>query len=893
MKAYVRVCPVCDMENPLERAHCSHCASLLADVDFSLSRVPEGQAGLAAPVATPLPTPPATPAPEAGRAEARPASPPPANIGAPPPARVLSDSLRCPDPDCAQPNPPGSSRCLYCNTPLLAAVPDIPDIPATPAAPAAFELAPPDPGLAVAPPPLFSSATERAAPRAQARIVLPPALAARFRVLDELPAAGSEADLLIVEAVDARADEPRVAKIYRRGIVPDEALLDRLAAAGPHVVRILEHGREDGVAWEVMEYCRAGNLRAVMRDPLSRERLVELTRELAAALSEVHALRILHRDLKPENVLLRRRAPLSLALTDFGIASLSEGTRHFTDNARTVKYAAPEALTGVLDAKADWWSLGMILLEAASGRHPFDSLSEQVVNHHLATRPIEITGVADEGIAHLCRGLLLRDPARRYGAEEVARWLAGDPTLVAPRESGAAIVRPYHLGKHTAHNGEELALALAANWAQGVRDLERGLVRDWLATDLRDFGLIRRLDDIMEVHSEAIERRFLRFLRAAAPGLPPLWRGQPADRKALVARARQALVDEAANADPQVWRDWLESLFDAKALTLMGDAELMELDRLWRQTLALVEHTWEAARKESRRLRSRLAATAGNPTGNAVDFDTLVFGWDAGFRFPPRRQWHAPILLALPQSAPEFLALARKEVMHAVERFADAAPWFSALVRQERPAQAGRTTIEQAARLLVAWRLREVARQEAEAERASRQAAEAQRMNAIEAWRQALLRLLAHFQAASAAADEDTRMEWQLLLDELRTLSRQLTDAGYPDAAFERLQQRVSTLRRRSSKLEAALDLAEARTGQIAIVMQPRRLGLIFGSLMFTGLLLGAQWAVLLTLGGAGFVGLFYWRRRQADQELAAQMRALQVQSRALNTQMKNEAAIS
>src|SRR5690606_662622 len=100
--------------------------------------------------------------------------------------------------------------------------------------------------------------------------------------------------------------------------------------------------------------------------------------EIADALNGIHAHRILHRDLKPENVMVRSRNPLELALTDFGIASLTDATQHFTSMARTTMYAAPEVLTGVIDGKADWWALGMIALEAAQGRHPFAGLTEHV-----------------------------------------------------------------------------------------------------------------------------------------------------------------------------------------------------------------------------------------------------------------------------------------------------------------------------------------------------------------------------------------------------------------------------------------------------------------------------------------------------------------------------------
>ena len=233
------------------------------------------------------------------------------------------------------------------------------------------------------------------------------------------------------------------------------------------------------------------------RDPIADVR--RIVKELADALNGIHAQRILHRDLKPENVLVRTLAPLELALSDFGIASLREATQHFTGGARTAKYAAPEALTGVLDDKSDWWALGMIAFEAAMGRHPFDGLSEQVINHHLATRPVDVRAIYDDRLRALCRGLLLRDPKRRWGGPEVTRWLAGDHSLVVPEDDGHAIaVRPYRIGEIECTNGAELAVALARNWEAGVKDLARGQLARWIEQELHDHNLLRKLRDLVD-----------------------------------------------------------------------------------------------------------------------------------------------------------------------------------------------------------------------------------------------------------------------------------------------------------------------------------------------------------------------------------------------------------
>jgi serine/threonine protein kinase len=187
---------------------------------------------------------------------------------------------------------------------------------------------------------------------------LPATLAARYRIVQPMPAAGGEADLLLVAAV---ADGQRyVIKIYRYGIVVKPEVLAKISAAAPEqVIRLVEYGQADGHGYEVLEYVPDGSLRQrLTAGPLAEGQIRALVRELSAALAVLHQHDILHRDIKPENVLIRQWEPLRMALTDFGIASVTEATQHFTTTARTLRYAAPEAATG----RGDWNGGGLLVV---------------------------------------------------------------------------------------------------------------------------------------------------------------------------------------------------------------------------------------------------------------------------------------------------------------------------------------------------------------------------------------------------------------------------------------------------------------------------------------------------------------------------------------------------
>jgi serine/threonine protein kinase len=414
----VKRCPTCEAENAPTAARCG-CGAFLIGVD--LTERAAGVGALLEPAVQPAQGAAASPASDGGSAAALRTSALAAAAGDAR-ADAPSEGRRCAFADCGQVNPAETAVCVYCNRPI--------DSPAPASGPAPRNQPMADQERHGASP----------APAASARtalIRLPAKLAARFTVEEPLKAAGSEADLFIVrDAAGGRA----VLKLYRHGIEPDTGVLERVSKAMPdQIVRLLEYGREDGVPYELLEYCEHGSLRMLLKGrPVPLDAARTLLTELAGAIAHLHECGIVHRDLKPENVLIRGLLPLDLVLTDFGIASIVQATMHYTSAARTLHYSAPEAGSNWVGKPTDYWALGMMLVEAIGGRHPFEGLSDAVIAHWLVTRPIDLTGVADARWQRLCRGLLTRDPQARWGGQEIERWLDGDDTLPIADERAAS-----------------------------------------------------------------------------------------------------------------------------------------------------------------------------------------------------------------------------------------------------------------------------------------------------------------------------------------------------------------------------------------------------------------------------------------------------------------------
>ncbi|MFO1414849.1 MAG: protein kinase [Burkholderiales bacterium] len=757
---YVRICPVCERENEPAQARCL-CGASLVGVDFTLKTAPLPPAveevALVAEAVT-------------AAADATPAVAAQAVATAPEPAprAPTLPSVICPFADCGQSNPAGSERCVYCNRPLAHA----------------------------------SSAAASARP-------LPSALRAAYRVVDVFPATGSEADILLV--ADAATGERRVAKLYRRGIEPDFRLLDILTqSVGDAVVRVLAHGVSDGVAYELLEYVPGGTLEDLITSgPLPKSDIRRMVQELADALAGIHAQRILHRDLKPDNVLVRSRSPLSLALTDFGIASFTAATLHFTNTARTTKYAAPEALTGVLDPKADWWSLGMIVLEAASGRHPFDGLTEPVMNYQLATRPIDVSGVYDDELRTLCRGLLLRDPKQRWGREEVSRWLDGDETLMAPVESATAAgsVRPYRFGKTEATTVHELALALARHWDAARRDVARGQVARWIEQELFDYNLLRTLRDIQDQKALSDDGKLLRFLLAAAPELPPVWRGSPVSRDAILAAARAAAGDDD---DAQAW---LDSLMRDEVLETYGAAghgALAVLGQKWRDALQRFTGYWEIGQKAEAMWRK-------TPRGEhaAASFDDLVYGPASRLDMPAPRDLHGPLLLV--QNDDAYAAALRERVATAVAELGGRVGWFDAVWENTRDDAVG---------VVAAFALLAQAKEDAAAEARREQAEEEAIAQEFASARNAVRTRLTELLGLVPSGDEDLNAPTVGRLHDafatFQAACQHLLALPAAGEEHETLRRAVERLSAQGFATQRALAATEATSGMNEVLLSPR-----------------------------------------------------------------------
>ncbi|XP_060793223.1 serine/threonine-protein kinase Nek5 isoform X2 [Neoarius graeffei] len=206
----------------------------------------------------------------------------------------------------------------------------------------------------------------------------------------------------------------------------------------PNIVAFFQSFHERNTLYIVMEYCDGGDLMKKITlqrgQPFTEEQIIDWFVQICLGLKHIHDRKVLHRDIKAQNIFLTQGGT-KIKLGDFGIARMLNNT---TELARTCvgtpHYISPEICENrPYNNKTDIWSLGCVLYELCTLRHPFEGSSLRQL------------------IVRICRGHYT-PISQSYSAE--LRLLLSQLFKVSPRDRpsvNSLLKRPLlhkHISKH-------------------------------------------------------------------------------------------------------------------------------------------------------------------------------------------------------------------------------------------------------------------------------------------------------------------------------------------------------------------------------------------------------------------------------------------------------------
>ncbi len=280
---------------------------------------------------------------------------------------------------------------------------------------------------------------------------------ADFIIRDEI--VGSGAFATVKKAIERKTGKTFAVKIISKkkaltgaleGVSRELKILQKLHHPG--IVALKAFYEDESSYYLVMEYVPGGDLMDFVASygAVGEAAGREIARQILLAIRYVHSKGISHRDLKPDNILIAQDDPVTVKITDFGLAKGQEKGGVMKTFCGTLAYLAPEVITGKYGSvkngkkrylgngksledsysnKVDMWSIGCLLFVILTAHLPFSGSTQEALFKNITTGNyheslLNENGVSIEGRDFLNR-LLENDVSLRLNAKQALQhpWI--------------------------------------------------------------------------------------------------------------------------------------------------------------------------------------------------------------------------------------------------------------------------------------------------------------------------------------------------------------------------------------------------------------------------------------------------------------------------------------
>jgi serine/threonine-protein kinase len=390
----------------------------------------------------------------------------------------------------------------------------------------------------------------------------------RYEILGRL---GEGATAVVYRALDRELHRYVALKVQRQLVASDDVACQRFrreaqAAAGvphPNVVMVHDAGEDKGRLYLVMELVDGRPLSELHKERrLILKELLRILEKAARGVSAAHEKGIVHRDLKPSNILVSESGEAKVA--DFGLAHLLDSTARLTKTGSslgTPLYMSPEQVEGRakdISPRTDVYSLGAILYEIVTGHVPHEGETMmEIYGRIVHDDPKSMTSwnpATPQDLQTVALKALEKDPQRRYAsakdfADDLARYLAGEPVLARPQSRSYRLYRAVRKSRVARAAALLLGIALLASAAVGVAVRDKAGRLE--AEKEKSLTLLRKqarisLDAVLRLRRAGDNESMRQFVPDLEAAYKLALEGAPdvAEVEYLMGRMHRALMDE-------------------------------------------------------------------------------------------------------------------------------------------------------------------------------------------------------------------------------------------------------------------------------------------------------------------------------------------------------------
>jgi serine/threonine protein kinase len=247
----------------------------------------------------------------------------------------------------------------------------------------------------------------------------------------------------VYQAIQKNLERKVALKVLLPGLVNDPGYMERFHLEAraiaklrhPNIVTVYDEGNEQGVHFIAMEFLEGKDLHQLVKEKgsLQIQEAVEMAKCIAGALDYAHSYGIIHRDVKSSNIIMTSNR--TAVLTDFGIAQSGVALVHTKSGSLlgTPDFMSPEQAGGkTVDARTDFYSLGVVLYHTLSGHYPFQGDSPiTTLQRILYENPVPLGRLVKlpPALERAIEQCLVKDPEKRVRNGKELIELLNSPTV--------------------------------------------------------------------------------------------------------------------------------------------------------------------------------------------------------------------------------------------------------------------------------------------------------------------------------------------------------------------------------------------------------------------------------------------------------------------------------